>query len=514
MEKLIKIVKKNKIVTAIIVLLIIILVILAVIQNIKAKEKEYTTVSEFNSVRELLEYLGCQYYSEKKSKTEGFSTDIFLKFDRELYTDGESNETFFRYIPVALTEASNFQSIRLIDERNEIVMEIKADAETKTIEYAINGRKDYFKYMDSLKSMENYTEDKMVSFDIESQELKNTIQQKWTAKNINYGSKESTYDKYDIYLEEGIKVRNTNSKVYNIIFTTRYNKEVVDGIKVGESKEKIIEKLGKPNFGGIDKSVLGYISKDFYIFFLEDEISVYRIDREISDSFSKLLDEFIGEKDVKAFMNKLTDIWSDYDIYNYDTNYLYITYPSKGVEIGYNHANGNGIKIYRNFSGKIYDEKSIKDVLNNNELPDEIFLVLDKDLIYEKEQMRMLQKSECIRSAASGEEEIDKDNKSNKFFITYELNYKSDLSQKIKVKFLSKTQDYASSELDESISVNSYKWINDDNILYSVKEEGIYLYNAVTRKNTNIIKGTSEFEIKFFENNILKYDDKEVKVNI
>ena len=47
-------------------------------------------------------------------------------------------------------------------------------------------------------------------------------------------------------------------------------------------------------------------------------------------------------------MDKLTDLWNDYDLYNYDKNYLDISYTLKGVRISYSSEDKDGIQIYEN----------------------------------------------------------------------------------------------------------------------------------------------------------------------
>ena len=48
-------------------------------------------------------------------------------------------------------------------------------------------------------------------------------------------------------------------------------------------------------------------------------------------------------------MNELTYLWPDYEEYKYNANYIYINYPSKGINIEMNSNISAGIKIYKNW---------------------------------------------------------------------------------------------------------------------------------------------------------------------
>ena len=80
------------------------------------------------------------------------------------------------------------------------------------------------------------------------------------------------------------------------------------------------------------------------------------------------------------------------------------------------------------------------------------------------------------------------------------------------IKFISTNKEYADSELDENLVINSYIWKDDFNFIYSIKNEGIYSYDCQTRKIKKLITGNEDFEIQSIENNKLKYDDKEIDI--
>ena len=84
--------KRNvkKIILIVLVLFIIILsvrgFILDAIEKARLAEKEYTSVSDFESVKEIAEYMGCTYIKEQESTGDNYDIDIYLKFKYPLYT--------------------------------------------------------------------------------------------------------------------------------------------------------------------------------------------------------------------------------------------------------------------------------------------------------------------------------------------------------------------------------------------------------------------------------------------
>ncbi|MBR6033572.1 MAG: hypothetical protein IKP28_02365 [Clostridia bacterium] len=75
---------------------------------------------------------------------------------------------------------------------------------------------------------------------------------------------------------------------------------------------------------------------------------------------------------------------------------------------------------------------------------------------------------------------------------------------------MSKDRKLPDSELIRHKVINTYGWLNDEELLYSVKGEGIFKYNAETRKLETIITGSDTFEIIKIENNTVYYDNNKI----
>ena len=72
------------------------------------------------------------------------------------------------------------------------------------------------------------------------------------------------------------------------------------------------------------------------------------------------------------------------------------------------------------------------------------------------------------------------------------------------------------SELSKNIYASTTYWYDDDNFIYSIDYQGIYIYNATTRETKTIVSGTDKFEVTNFDyvNKILTYDGKDIKIEL
>ena len=66
--------------------------------------------------------------------------------------------------------------------------------------------------------------------------------------------------------------------------------------------------------------------------------------------------------------------------------------------------------------------------------------------------------------------------------------------------------------LDGSLATNydSIIWLNQDNLAYSKKNQGIYKYNLITKETETILEGSDTFNLVKYENSRLYYDDKNI----
>ena len=270
---------------------VILLTIIAIALNPTGKKKtvennpvETEKNDTLKSVQEVIEYYDSTYYSSEISSEEGYDLDIKVSFKYNLYEGDESKEIFFKNIYEKVAYVTGKKSFRIIDEDKDIIIAVKCTS-NGIYEIKINGETDYFRKEDSKRSAKKNFRAAVLNLSIDSPELRNLIESNWSTDNIDLGSKEGSYYKYDIYFDEGYEIRNIQGKVYNIVFTKKYNGTVVDGFKVGTSLEKIEANLGKTYE---ENGLLGYKTNNFYVWFSDDEISIYPIRRNDYSEFEEL----------------------------------------------------------------------------------------------------------------------------------------------------------------------------------------------------------------------------------
>ena len=484
--------KKNIILIVIVSLICIFIILLGLLvkySKISNDDKNEIEQSQSeNSIKSIINNLGSIFQKEVVSEEKGFSTDIYLRFKYNLYENNKSQKVMYENLLRQIC-SNKSTSFRLIDENRNIIIRVYFDNTNNSFYYTVNGKENYFDKADAKKAFENVLNVEEINVDIDSSELKNIIDNDWKTNTDISATKESFCGNYDIYFEEGIKIRNISRKVYNIIFTKNYKKSVFSNIYVGDDFKKVEDALGKPSFE--DNNVIGYKTKKFYIFFTEKEISIYRIEKYNYDEFEELLNQYIEEKiDVKTFTNKLTDLWNDYEEFNYDSNYVCLNYPLQGVSMILNAETPYNIIIYSNYENK----NDLKDLIENNKIVGN----LDKDFVFETEKNRIQKASD-----SKALEHLD-----NEDFVG-ESKLFSESVQNNKVEFYSKDESLPDCTLIDV--VNSYVWVDDDIFVYSIEKNGIYYFDLNTREKHDILvednKEKNNYTFKDFKNGILTFDD-------
>lgn len=502
--------KNNKIIIAICIIIIILIIALIIISQISKNQKQkeeienivnsYTSPEQFKTIEEVATYLECDFIKQEVSKSENYSFDVYIKIKYLPYTNNQSNEAFYNRLISYTAKVLNYNNFRIIDKTNDIWIEVICNNETKKIKNKmINGENNYFAKHDSYIEISKIQETKETEFDIQSDILKKIISNNWQILDKNIGTQESIFNLYDIYFDEGIEVKKINNKIFNIVFTKKYKENIVNDIKTTLTKQEIINILGEPTFEKNDYDFIGYKGKDLYLFFnSKNEISVYKVENEEKD-FSEFIDEYIEDRDSEKLIKKIKEKYQDFDIYQNTINGKILQYTLDGISL--NFEKNRNIEIYNNYIGKIYGDKTIKN-LENITLPDNI-IIKNENLVVNTEFKR-IQNVESLKYQAIQE---DTNNNSKNFYLI-----KTSVSDGIfKIQFLSKDDSCANSELKEN--VDTYLWITDNVLAYSIKNNGIYLYNAQLRKYKSLITGKDEFNLIEYKDGTLRYDDKSININ-
>lgn len=500
--------------TGIAILLIIVLfLIIAILCIVNKKDTNYNVdiSGGYDSIKQLVESYNCEYINESFVKSREYPTEVNLVFKCNLYENDESNEKFFNSIIKDIAKYVKYTNVKMIDATRDITIEIVCE-NSRIYKIIINGIEDYYIYMDSQIALTRYEKIDSVDLIVEDAKLIELINNRWMS-NVDLSTRESIFKNYNIYFDEGIEYRKIGSSVYNILYTEKHNNTVVNGLTVGIDIDDVENYLGKPTFKDEELQLIGYKGKDIYVFFTEDEISVYKNIEYDYNEFWKLCDKFLNDElDFKSFMNELTYLWGDYSEYTYDSDYMFISYPNRGVDIKLNYEEISGIILYNNMSENL---STIKKYLNNTEFISRLKL----DNIFEAEKRRVQAENNvenlCKEFINNLQEQTGEEGLINK--ESYLYNYYMDVDNNgntVTTYFISKDKNNVNRELHEPI--DTFLWINDYYFVYSIYGKGIYLYNVIDGTRINLTDEVSKkhaFSINSYKDGILTFDNVET-INI
>lgn len=319
------------------------------------------------------------------------SNTIYVEFSEDLYDEsGNSNEQYFESMikDISKTEEMQNENFSLIDEEKDITIHVKYNAETEgeySIEY--NGKENFYEEIDA----EEYTtidkakivEQKEVT--ILAQELRDLSNGNMFFRKIknDLGIGKDLGNGYTSFKDGALILKLLNSKVRNIVFTEDYTNEIVTNVTVGMSLAEIKEQLNESSKENTDKDYLLYRTSEYYLFFYEDEVSVYSYSYFENTLFEQYLEEYLEDKNLDSFIKKVTGKWAmfyDKNEYNIEQQYAYITFPSIGVEINIENNDPKGITLYNNY---YFTEKTRAFAKDGK-----ITINADEDLLEKMEQNR------------------------------------------------------------------------------------------------------------------------------
>ena len=375
---------------SIIVISIIIIFLLAIAISIKSIKQEKTK----NTLKKIAEYYECEFVKEKNANEKGYSKKLFWIYDvPPVDADNgiqykEQYETVLKAIAAQIKE--NFI---LIDNKHSIEIRVKYKPENNKISYLINNDNNFFQNEANKQIAKLQKEKPTTTINIISTELQHTIENEWSRKKTekDYGNKIKYENSYDVY-SSGIKVKTINSKIYNLIFLKEHQGNVFENITTGMDNASIRNILGQPTYENTEANLLiGYKTKDFYVFFSNGQISIYPVenfDENKNNQFAEIVSEYINNTNIyKETLQKVTQLYPDYSEYIQNEDSIDLKYPLKGFEIKMGKGERTGIYIYENYKGKISPNITKEDLesktLNN------IYLV-DSNFIFEEELNRMI----------------------------------------------------------------------------------------------------------------------------
>ena len=331
--------KKIIIIFTLIVLLFLITIIL-VKYNQKLKQqrlweqnvervKKYTAITDFQNMEEVSAYLNCKFIKQQDSERENIAYDIFMELPVNFENETTENKNFIENLIQFSAYVLKYKNFVILDEKNNTSLVVLCNEEKQIVStYYINNIENYFDIIENKENIGNFKTTQTSQMDITSQELEQLIENNWQLNKIDLGTKESFYRNYDIYFDEGIQIRKVNGKVFNIIFTDKYQNTIVNNLNANSTIDEIKNSLGKPQFE--NGNLIGYKGDKLYVFFCDNQVSVYRIEEYETEKIAEIIENKSSENsNEKVFVDEIRNIWKDYDIYIYDENYVKLQYTLK-----------------------------------------------------------------------------------------------------------------------------------------------------------------------------------------
>ena len=347
---------KMKFVFAILILFLVLLCMLMAVTLVKVNEEPTEVVDveissfEPQNVQEAVEKHNAVFI-----KSDGLT--IFLKFPVDLYNENKTdNEDYFNNIIDEIKPFFEEASFRLVDTERKITIFVKYSYETEEYTIIINDVENFFDKVNSeaYVDVENSKIADETNFAITNNILQTLML---------YDNQFTSIKKYlddGIELENGyisynngqLKIRNVpTGGVKNIIFTDEYEGDITYKINTEMTLEEIAEAEKNYVFGSVDKGYLGYRHADFYIFFYEDEVSVYTYSYKENRVFETYLKEYVEKGDLDNFIGNLSIDWIAYDSFKFDSDIqkAKILYSTRGVDIDIEENDPKGITLYSNY---------------------------------------------------------------------------------------------------------------------------------------------------------------------
>lgn len=311
-------------------------------------------------------------------------TKIYVKFPKDLYDEnGKSNQSYFLDVIEAIKPFFENTSFSLLDNDKKIEINIYYDAQRKNYKIVFNGDENFFENIDG----DTYALVEKVSV-VDSIHMNLTFYEFQMLKNnrmnistlTNYLGEGTLLDNgYMSYFDGKVKIKlNEYGQVINIRLSDDYEGEIAPNIHTKTKLKEIQESYPDVGFGSLKDGVLGYKTANAYVFYYEDEISIYSHQYTYNKEFEQALQTYIENQDFKMFANYMNASWYYFDEFTIDieNESAHVTRPNMGIEINIQNNDSKGVILYNNY----YLTDETKRLAKEGKIT-----LIDKDYIYEYE---------------------------------------------------------------------------------------------------------------------------------
>ena len=298
-----------------------------------------------------------------------------------------------------------------------------------------------------------------------------------------------------------------------MFLNSTYDKPIVNDIKITDDMQTVISKLGEESRKYIN-SKDSIILEDDRIYLLLDMKNhigyvYFKRDAQIS-KFMEYVDKYLKDRDLKSFVNSMTETYKEYDRFEYNSRKVHLVYSTLGIEIYATNTDkmNNGINIYEN--SKYYEMLKNKylglDINKNNNYevikPEiELGVIFKSEDLVEKQMKYRIEREKVIGEAYV----TDIENKFNAAVLGDNTDARDSDGQvfnRCVVCFDDpKIERYNLNAAGTADSI----YVTNNYIYYTLNNSGIFRLEPYSRKLEKIISFKGSGIIESIENGIMKY---------
>lgn len=298
-----------------------------------------------------------------------------------------------------------------------------------------------------------------------------------------------------------------------MFLNSTYDKPIVNDIKITDDMQTVISKLGEESRKYINSkdSIILEDDRIYLLLDIKNHIGYvyFKRDAQIS-KFMEYVDKYLKDRDLKSFVNSMTETYKEYDRFEYNSRKVHLVYSTLGIEIYATNTDkmNNGINIYEN--SKYYEMLKNKylglDINKNNNYevikPEiELGVIFKSEDLVEKQMKYRIEREKVIGEA-----------------------YVTDIENKFNVAVLGDNTDARDSDgqvfnrcvvcfddpkierynLNAAGTADSI-YVTNNYIYYTLNNSGIFRLEPYSRKLEKIISFKGSGIIESIENGIMKY---------
>ena len=298
-----------------------------------------------------------------------------------------------------------------------------------------------------------------------------------------------------------------------MFLNSTYDKPIVNDIKITDDMQTVISKLGEESRKYINSrdSIILEDDRIYLLLDIKNHIGYvyFKRDTQIS-KFMEYVDKYLKDRDIKSFVNSMTETYKEYDKFEYNSRKVHLVYSTLGIEIYATNTDkmNNGINIYEN--SKYYEMLKNKylglDINKNNNYevikPEiELGVIFKSEDLVEKQMRYRIEREKVIGEA-----------------------YVSDIENKFNVAVLGDNTDARDSDGQvfnrcvvcfDDPKIERYNlnvagtadsiYVTNNYIYYTLNNSGIFRLEPYSRKLEKIISFKGSGIIESIENGIMKY---------